>query len=49
MKPRRVIVTIEMTTSVSLKEIKSNYSQSTPGGWDDKVHQVQVNVIKDKK
>lgn len=42
MKPRRVIVTIEMTTSAPIKEIKKDYADN----YLDIIHQIQVNVVK---
>ena len=47
MKPRRVIVTIELTTPVSVKELIREYRDYP--ALDDTIHQVQVNVVKDKK
>ena len=47
MKPRRVIVTIELTTPASVKELK--YSYSFPEMFDELIHQVQVNVVKEPK
>jgi len=44
MKPRKVIVTIELTTGRLLKEIKDDYR--TPCTIVDDVNQVQVNVVK---
>ena len=48
MKPRRVIVTIEMTTCNQTKDIRDYFLQFDP--WEGcEVHQVQVNVIKPEK
>ena len=50
MKPRRVTVTIEMDTGLSMAHLKDYY---TAENWLDgervKIHQVQVNVIQKKK
>jgi hypothetical protein len=46
MKPRRVIVTIETETDVSLKLIKDDASVGTVCG---EIQQVQVNVVKTKR
>ena len=53
MKPRRVVVTVELETATSIKGLK----EMAKDGWDcwdrigedTKVLQVQVNVIKGKK
>jgi len=50
MKPRRVIVSIEMDTGLSMAHLKDYY---TAENWLDgervKIHQVQVNVIRKPK
>jgi hypothetical protein len=47
-KPRKVVVTIEMTSTMSIKDLKTEYSYMHCVGID-KIHQVQVNVIKEEK
>jgi hypothetical protein len=47
MKQRRVVITVEVTTSAPAKELKSYYA--IPCKLDDKIHQIQVNVIKEEK
>ena len=47
MKPRRVIVTIELTTPYSVKELIREYRDYPC--LDETIHQVQVNVIKEPK
>jgi hypothetical protein len=56
MKPRRVIVTLELTTDIPLKDLRSAdvwhdlmCQLHEDLGKDVEVEQVQVNVIKDKK
>jgi len=49
MKPRRVIVTIEVTTADPVKDIKNDILQNFTAGTQDVVHQVQVNVVKKEK
>ena len=46
MKARKVVVTVEIMTDKTIKELKGFYSYACD---DDGVIQVQVNVIKDKK
>lgn len=46
MKPRRVIVTIELTTAVSVKNLKHEYLSACIFYPEEKVHQVQVNIVK---
>ena len=50
-KPRRVIVTLELTTSEKLVDLRDR--DLWKAGLDylfiDKIHQVQVNVVKEEK
>jgi len=50
MKPRRVIVTIEMETGLTGADLKDFYKDADVI-WSEtvKIHQVQVNVIQKKK
>jgi hypothetical protein len=43
MKPRKVVVTLEILSSRKIQSIKDDYLLPTMG---DKVSQVQVNVVK---
>jgi hypothetical protein len=45
MKPRKVVVTVEMVTGQSVADLKFLLKQTFPGSV---VKQIQVNVIKDK-
>jgi hypothetical protein len=47
MKPRKVVVTLEIETDVPIKELKTYYYEDY---WSRiTVNQVQVNVIKEEK
>jgi hypothetical protein len=46
-KQRRVIVTTELNTSASVKELKEYYA--IPCKLDDEIYQIQVNVVKEEK
>jgi hypothetical protein len=48
MKARKVVVTIEMLTDKSTKDLKADYKEFVPFNGSTTVKQVQVNVIKDK-
>jgi len=48
MKPRRVIVTIEMTTDMPVKALRMKEIYKAPG-WQISIDQIQVNVVKDEK
>jgi hypothetical protein len=48
MKARRVLITIEMTSEHTLKEIKDDYLHCYK--WNtDKFHRVTVKVVKEEK
>ena len=51
MKARRVVVTIEMNSEASLKDIKAGYREANiyDNRAVDEILQVQVNAIQDKK
>lgn len=53
MKPRRVLITLEVTTEKRLSTLRDkNWWRDSIGdeeNQDLKIHQVQVNVIKEKK
>lgn len=52
MKPRKVVVMIEMTTAATLSALKSKQVWQDSGSedfWDATFHQVQANVVKPEK
>ena len=51
MKPRRVVVQLELTTHIPLAELRSagQWSQYLCLDEDEAIHQVQCNVIKPEK
>lgn len=53
MKPRRVIITLEVETDASLRDLKSTDWWADGAmygiGWHFDVHQAQANVVRKKK
>jgi hypothetical protein len=47
MKPRRVIVTIEMTTGAPIAALKAEFKAGAR--FAEIIHQVQVNVVKQQE